>query len=422
MRDKFDILKRGGTLFRDLYNLSRGAKMCLGKSKNMRDGRVSRAKMLAAGGILAVLTGSWWNCVAEAQTISESPRVGGAEVVRLLRKATTKESKPEFLSVTLFPGRGMNLFQLTANLPGKGEVELLKSPSIAEAAAKLNGEGDDAYGNLNHSFGAAFLIPFSSRISGTVSSDGKTVTTNWHGKTITLPDDFMGKYAVHGFVNELKAEDLHTINTADGQTVTGVIHAGSFGGHWLSETDLKFTVALTGGAVDVMVTAKNVGKEEEPMAIGWHPYLAIPSGDRSQARVHVPAATIARLDTNDGLTTGELDTVEGTAFDFRAVGGRVLDASLNNNFSHLTRMNGVVDAWLEDPKWNYGIRVAGLSPEIKTVHVYSPKNNTFVAIEEQFNFQDPFGREWKGMDTGMVALQPGESVTWRVRLELFTPK
>jgi hypothetical protein len=26
------------------------------------------------------------------------------------------------------------------------------------------------------------------------------------------------------------------------------------------------------------------------------------------------------------------------------------------------------------------------------------------------------------MDTGMVTLRPGQSVTWKVRLELFTPE
>jgi aldose 1-epimerase len=373
---------------------------------------------LVVGG--ALVTG----CVGElaAQSTSTMPQVGGADVLTLVRKPTSGGSRLEFLSVTLLPGRGMNLFQITGNVPGHGVTELLKSPSVAEAAEKLNGTGDDAYGNLNHSFGAAFLIPFSSRISGTVSADGKTVTTSWRGKPIVLPNDFMGKYAVHGLLNELKAEDLHVTNTADGQTVTGVIHAGSFGGHWLSETDLHFVIALTAGAVEVAVTAKNVGKESEPMAIGWHPYLAIPSGDRTQARVHVPAATIARLDDKDGLTTGDLDPVAGTTKDFSAVEGRVLDESLNNNLSHLTRTKGMLDAWLADPKWGYGIRVAGFSPQINTVHLYSPKNGGFAAIEEQFNFQDPFGKEWKGMDTGMVALGVGESVTWRVRLELFVAR
>lgn len=338
-----------------------------------------------------------------------------------MRKPASNGQKSEFLSVTLLPGRGMNLFQLTANLPGHGEVDLLKSPSIAEAARVLTGAGDDAYGNLNHSFGAAFLIPFSSRVSGTVSADGKTVTTNWHGQAIHLPNDFMGKYAVHGLINQFKAEDLRITNTADGQTVTGVIHAGDFAGHWLSQTDLHFTIALTGPAVEVTVTAKNIGRKAEPMAIGWHPYLSIPSGDRTQARIHIPAANIARLAGPDGQMTGDLDPIAGTSKDFSASEGRILDESLNNNYSHLTRTDGVVDAWLADPQWGYGIRVAGLSPHIQTIHVYSPKNNTFAAIEEQFNFQDPFGAEWKSMDTGMVPLAPGDSVTWKVRLELFSP-
>ena len=65
----------------------------------------------------------------------------------------------------------------------------------------------------------------------------------------------------------------------------------------------------------------------------------------------------------------------------------------------------------------------GESPEIKTVQVYAPTDpgKNFVAIEEQFNFGDPFGKEWHGMDTGMVTLKPGASVTWKVKLELFTP-
>jgi len=341
--------------------------------------------------------------------------------VTLVRKSAPNPNRLQFLSLTLFPGRGMNVFQITANIPGKGEVRLLKSPSLAEAAGLLNGTGPDEFGNLNHSFGGAFLIPFSSRIGGELSLDGKTVNANWHGRVIHLPMDFMAKYAVHGLINQTKAEDLRTLATADGETMTGVIHAGDFGGHWLSNTDLYFTIALTGQAVDVTVAAKNVGHEPEPMAIGWHPYLAIPSGDRSQARVHIPASTRAEVDSIDGRTTGQLVPVKGTSYDFQPKDGALLKESMNTNFSHLTRTQGAVDAWLSDPKWNYGIRVDGLSPEINTVHLYSPNNNTFAAIEEQFNFQDPFGEEWKGMNTGMVTLRPGESTTWKVRLVLFAP-
>jgi aldose 1-epimerase len=76
---------------------------------------------------------------------------------------------------------------------------------------------------------------------------------------------------------------------------------------------------------------------------------------------------------------------------------------------------------LTDPASNYGVRILGLSPEIKTIQVYSPPTKSFAAIEQQFNFADPFGKEWHGKDTGMVTLKPGKSVEWHVRLELFQP-
>jgi aldose 1-epimerase len=43
-----------------------------------------------------------------------------------------------------------------------------------------------------------------------------------------------------------------------------------------------------------------------------------------------------------------------------------------------------------------------------------------VTIDPQFNFDDPFGKEWsKDEDTGMVVLQPGQTTLWKIRLELF---
>jgi aldose 1-epimerase len=354
-----------------------------------------------------------------ATTLHAQPiQVGGMDVLRLERTPTSHGRKLEFLSLTLFPGRGMNTFQITANLPGKGEIALLKSPSLEEAAQQMTGEGKDKWGVLNHSFGGAFLIPFASRITGEVAPDGHSLTTRWQGKTITLPLA-SGAYATHGLLNLEKVQDLKTRKTKDGETVTGVVHAGDFGGHWLSKTDLHFTIALTGDAVDIGITAVNVGAISEPMGFGWHPYFAIPSGDRAQARLHVPASRRALVNDTDARTTGEFQSVAGTDLDFRSAEGSVLKDSINVNFSGLDRNFA---AWLIDPKSNYGLRVRALSPHIQTLQIYSPKNNTFVAIEDQFNYPDPWGAEWKGMDTGMVTLRPEQSVSWRVRLELFAPQ
>jgi aldose 1-epimerase len=376
----------------------------------------------------------------------KQPLIGGMPPLRLERKATSDGAKREFTSITLLPGRGLNTFQITANLPGKGETELLRSPSLDEAAQKMNGQGDDAFGNLNHSFGGAFLIPFTSRAGGELSADKSLVNVVWHGKTIHLPNDYLGHYSVHGLLNMMKAEDLHVRNTRAGQTLTAVIHAGDFNGYWLSKTDVHFRIELTGDAIDIQVTATNVGDEPEPMGMGWHPFLRIVSGDRAQARVHLPADLYGVVDTIDGRPTGELKPVEGTAKDYRSPQGALLpDASTSINFSKLTRTGlarteltqtgltqtgltsiggspgGGIDAWLADPEANYAIRVRGLSPEIRTLHLWSAKGDTFCAIEEQYNYMDAFGAEWKGMDTGLVTLKPHASTSWHVRLELFDP-
>src|SRR5262249_12628959 len=151
-------------------------------------------------------------------------------------------------------------------------------------------QGDDAFGNLNHAFGGAFLIPFTSRAGGELTEDKKIVAVRWHGREIRLPNDYLGHYSVHGLINTMRAEDVRIQKGSDGETLTAVIHAGNFHGYWLSKTDIHYRISLRGEAIDIRVKATNTGSEEEPMGMGWHPFLRILSGDRSQARVHLPAA------------------------------------------------------------------------------------------------------------------------------------
>jgi aldose 1-epimerase len=365
-----------------------------------------------------------------AQAASEQPatalEIGGMAPVTL-KRATSNGTKPEFLSLTFLPGLGMNVFQITVNVPGKGEIPILTSPSLEELARQLSGKS----GGIGAGFGSAFLIPYPNRIFGELSADGTTVTTEWHGHTLALPANPHSRnlaasskgVVMHGLIFTDQGQDLHIDSTADGQIATAVIHAGSFGGHWLSDTDLRFTFTLAGDAVDEKITATNIGHEDEPMAIGAHPYFAIPSGDRSQARLHIPAEKLAGITSyEEEMPTGQLKPVDGTIYDYRDPQGIPLDDhALDDNFSHLLRTHGAVEVKLIDPEARYGIDIEGVSPTIKTVQVYSPRGKNFVAVEDQFNFVDPFGKEWNGMDTGMVTLHPGRSTTWEVRLQLISP-
>jgi galactose mutarotase-like enzyme len=373
---------------------------------------------------LPILMAGLFVAAGQAQAVTE---IGGQKIVTLSRAAVST-TRPEFTSVTLAPGRGMELLQITANFPGKGEVNVLASPDLAGAKRMLDVD-DDAFGNRGYRLGAAFLVPYPNRIRGTLSADGKTLTTSWEGHTLMLPANNAGKlpgaerHAMHGLILKAKTEDIRVAKTPGGEQATGVIHAGDFGGHWLSKTDLVVTITLTAGALDASITAHNVGGEAEPIAIGWHPYFNLPSGDRTQARLHIPGSEMAEVDGYDNVfATGKLVSVEGTRYDLRDRDGKVLENEFfDDNWSHLDWRDDAATVRVIDPAAHYGVEIQGLSPEIKTIQAFAPLAAKFVAIEHQYNFADPFGKEWGKMDTGMVTLKPGQSTRWHVRLRVFVP-
>jgi galactose mutarotase-like enzyme len=353
--------------------------------------------------------------------------INGEKIVTL-KRAVINSANPEFTSVVVAPGRGMEVLQIIANFPGKGEVNVLSSPDLATIKDMLDVK-DDANGDNGYRFGAAILVPYANRIRGQVAPDGKTVKVDWEGNTLSLPGNTSGrqpgaeKHAMHGLILKAKVQDVRQKKVKGGEQVTGILHAGDFVGQWVSSTDLGFTISLTADAVDVQVTAKNVGKQAEPIAIGWHPYINLPSGNRAQARVHIPGEQFSEMDRRDDLIpTGKLLNVEGTVNDWRAPEGYTLgDRFFDENWCHFTKTNGAIVAKVFDPAAQYGVEIDGLSPEINTVEAYAPPRAKFVAIEHQYNFNDPFGKQWNGMDTGMVRLKPGQRTTWHVRVKVFVP-
>jgi galactose mutarotase-like enzyme len=371
--------------------------------------------------LLPIMTALLSNAPAQQPT-----EIGGQKIVTITRSVTSQD-RPEFTSVTVLPGRGMELLQVTANFPGKGSIDVLASPDAAAAKQMLDNQ-DTPNGDMGYRLGSAFLVPYPNRIRGTLSADGKTLTTEWHGHTITLPANNSGhlptaeRHAMHGLILKAHTDDLKVTDIPGGQSVSGVIHAGNFGAHWLSETNLDINITLRAEAIDVTVVAHNVGKEAEPIAIGWHPYFTLPSGDRTQVRIHIPGEQIAAVDNYDNVfPTGKLSPVSGQ-FDLRAPDGVPLAKNFyDDNWSKIDWSKGAATVKVIDPAAHYGVAIEGLSPEIKTIQMYAPPTQKFVAIEHQFNFGDPFGKEWNGTDTGMVTLQPGHSTRWHVRLRVFVP-
>ena len=69
---------------------------------------------------------------------------------------------------------------------------------------------------------------------------------------------------MHGLINTLKAEDVRIRKSADGATLTAVIHAGNFNGYWLSKTDVHYRIELRGRGIDIQIKATNTGSKKSP--------------------------------------------------------------------------------------------------------------------------------------------------------------
>ncbi len=141
-------------------------------------------------------------------------------------------------------------------------------------------------------------------------------------------------------------------------------------------------------------------------------------------RVHIHGSGVAEVENYDNVfPTGKINQVDETQYDFRAGDGVPLGRNFyDDNWSKLEWKRGQATVQVIDPAANYGLTVETLSPAIKTIQIYAPLTMPIVAVEPQFNYVDPFGKEWGAMDTGMVTLEPRQSTTWHVRLGLFDPR
>jgi aldose 1-epimerase len=349
------------------------------------------------------------------------PRIGGAPVVTLAALDAPAEG-PAFLEAQVLPGRGMMLLQTKLRLPSGQVVDALHAPAPELAAQALDGGPDDFAGSAAFSFGGAILAPYANRIRGRPLAGSREIETVVAGEQVRLPRNWGGKaagaeqYAMHGLI--LDAAVAFEQPAPD--RVVGVLDAGDFGGRWPGLWKLTFEWRLEAGGLLLRVEARNAGEAAWPIGLGWHPYFALPSGDRRQARLRLPARRRVEVNNYDEvLPTGRLTPLAGTPYDF-AAGAALGEQYLDDCFTDLVREEGLAIAEILDPAAGVGLRIASASPEVTAIQVFAPPDQGFVVVEAQFNLADPFGAEWPaGQDTGMVTLQPGAAVSYEVGVTAF---
>lgn len=346
---------------------------------------------------------------------------GGQPVLEIHRSPATNGSQPEFASATLLPGRGMSILQITAMVPGRGEVRLLFSPDLGSVSQVLTASGPDAYGAMSSSMGAAIAVPWAGQLSGVPTANRSILQGVWQGQRVTFPaaaED--STLSTEGLLLNRGADSVETSSIPGGKAVQAVFHAGSFSGSWPSNLELNVQTELTAHDFELEIVAKNTGQAATPVGIGWHPYFALPANDRRHVLLSVPPSRRVPKDTDSGSLRIPLAAASTPALDFTSPRGTPLgEATVRETYTHLQR--GVLAdgpaAELRYPDQHYALRLTLLSDAIRNLRVAAPADRPWISITAATNLDNALRRDTPP-EQGLNTLQPGDSLHWRIRLEI----
>lgn len=250
------------------------------------------------------------------------------------------------------------------------------------------------------------LIPWPNRIA-----DGRY---EFQGTPYQLPITEPEKgNAVHGFARWM----TWIVERADGESaLLSLLLYPRAGYPFTLHVEIHYRVHATG--VDVVTTARNVGRSPLPYASGFHPYICVGSQTIDSCRLQIPAHKWLR--TNGRQIPVGRENVEGTSFDFqspRQIGSTKLDTA----FTELRRDDdgmARVSLSTEDGSRSVAVRMDAAHSHVMAytgdVLADPARRRRAIAIEPMTAAPNAFQS-----GDGLRVLEPGEqfSSAWGIELE-----
>lgn len=286
------------------------------------------------------------------------------------------------LSATITPAWGNNCWALDAHQP---IMEIVPFEELAQRPT---------------SYGNPILFPFPNRLrDGMFSFQGQ-------------------RYVVdpprHGMVRDKPWSVVGTgVSEQEGAWITSQVEAAQFPEHILKQFPFPFrlqvTYRLRNHTLHMETLAHNTGDRPMPMGLGIHPYFRRPQ----RGTICVPAQRYWEL--ADSLPTGKLLPVTGK-YDLRQPGD-VSTGTFDDIWTDLIAdTEGMVRCTLHDQEHGLETTVAFAATQFPHVVVFTtPAPRQAICIEPYTCPTDAFNLQERGIESNVIALQPGE----RQRLDIL---
>jgi aldose 1-epimerase len=297
----------------------------------------------------------------------------------------------------VWPAGGFNCYHWQAVRAGQAYDLLYADPQFFHGAKPTRS-------------GIPTLFPFPNRI--------RAGRFTWQGRDYQLPlNDPAGKNAIHGFacrrpwrVVEQGADDTAAWVTGE---FRGSLDAPEARAQWPADYLIRVTHRLEPGALRVTGVVENPDQVALPFGLGYHPYFrvpALPAGKAEDHRVQARADLFWVLD--ESLPTGERRPVDAprdlrsprpfgalNLDDVLCTAGEPGRAGLVHQGSLFADASGLEVLRLET------------SPAFRDLVAFTPPHRQAVCLEPYTCTTDAINLQQRGVDAGLLVLQPGEQ--WR---------
>jgi aldose 1-epimerase len=257
--------------------------------------------------------------------------------------------------------------------------------------------------------GIPLLFPFPGRIGGAAFM--------FNGRRYELqPTDGLGN-AIHGFVYDRPWRVVErTTNCVTGEFQASVDDR-SILERWPADFRIRVSYTVRGPALLSGIQFENTGDGPLPCGFGTHAYFRLPlvdGSDPEKTLVHVPASRVwlahQMLPTGEKApATSELDL---------ATGGPLNGRRFDSYFTNLEAdADGSTRTELIDAATGRRV-IQTFDKSFSQCVVYTPPHRQAICLEPYTCLPDTYRLRDAGFETGLQMLQPGESFTTELRLEV----
>lgn len=297
-------------------------------------------------------------------------------------------------SALVLPEFGANCVKFSVRR-NQQQLDILHPPNLEKLSVSGTGGG------------VPILCPFPNRV--------RQARFSFRGREIQLHANRAG-HAIHGLVHTRAWEVRDQWVDSDGAAVSCRFRSEAYAEVrevWPWPFEATITYRLRGERLDIEAAVDNLSDEVMPLGFGTHPYFVI--GDRDQCEIQIPAAARWETEGEEPLPTGRIFAVP-PELDFRSL--RPLgDVALDDVFTGVEfEGDGSACRLLDHAR---GLSVScGADRRFREWVVYAPPGGSFVCFEPYTCPTDGFNLAARGVDAGLIELQPGQRFVGKTWIEV----